>query len=188
MNWRLFHILWSINYELTWTMNWHWALTDTITLKPVFKITWEIGTSGQLRTATSVRSHIQYVEMDLRNKSTSECRIPFLSPLGVPNYQVSLYNDSAYSPYHPAPAPQYLRVIHPAVCTQCFKPIPARKSLRPARAHRGVMQMKPVICNPFHVTVAPCPSITQRPLDLLFLSPGCSFSTDAMINDATQVD
>ncbi len=34
---------------------------------------------------------IQYTEMDLRNKTTSEFRTVFHSPLGVPNSQVSLY-------------------------------------------------------------------------------------------------
>ncbi len=34
---------------------------------------------------------MQYVEMDLRNKTTPEFRTVFLSPLGVPNSQVSLY-------------------------------------------------------------------------------------------------
>ncbi len=34
---------------------------------------------------------IQHIEMDLRNKTTSEFRTVFHSPLGVPNSQVSLY-------------------------------------------------------------------------------------------------
>ncbi len=62
------------------------------TVKPVFKTTWEIGTHWELRTATSVHSRIHYVKMDLRNKTTSEFRTVFLSLLGVPNSQVSLYN------------------------------------------------------------------------------------------------
>ncbi len=41
-------------------------------------------------TAISVPTTIQYVETDLRNKNTSEFRTVFLSPLGVPNSQVSL--------------------------------------------------------------------------------------------------
>ena len=61
------------------------------TVKPVFKTTWEIGTTWQLRTSTGVPSPIQYMEMDLRNQTTSEFRIIFYSPLGVPNLQVSLY-------------------------------------------------------------------------------------------------
>ncbi len=60
-------------------------------MKPVFKTTWEIGTAWKLRTATSVPRPIQYIEMDLRNKTTPEFRTPFDSPLGVPNSQVPLY-------------------------------------------------------------------------------------------------
>ncbi len=55
------------------------------TVKPVFKTTWEIGTPWELRTAASVRNYIQYMGMDLRNKTTSEFRTLFPSPLGVPN-------------------------------------------------------------------------------------------------------
>ena len=61
------------------------------TVKPVFKTTWEIGTTLELRTVTSVPRHIQYIATDLRKKTTSEFRTVFHSPLGVPNSQVSLY-------------------------------------------------------------------------------------------------
>ncbi len=57
----------------------------------MFKTTWEIWTTWELRTATSVPRSIQYIEMDLRNKTTSEFRIVSDSPLGVPNSRVSLY-------------------------------------------------------------------------------------------------
>ncbi len=60
------------------------------TVRPVFKTTWEIGTAWELRTPTSGPLPIQYIEMDLRNKTTSEFRTVFHSPLGVPNSQVSL--------------------------------------------------------------------------------------------------
>ena len=60
-------------------------------VKPAFKTTWEIGTTWEFRTATSVPMPIQYTEIDLRNKATSEFRTVFHSPLGVPNSQVSLY-------------------------------------------------------------------------------------------------
>ncbi len=63
----------------------------TSTVKPVFKTTWEIGTTRELRTATSVPRSIHYIEMDLRTKSTSEFRTVLDSPLGVPNSQVPLY-------------------------------------------------------------------------------------------------
>ena len=63
----------------------------TITVKPVFKDTWEIGTTWELRTATSVPRSIHYIGIDLKNKTTSEFRTIFDSPLGVPNYQASLY-------------------------------------------------------------------------------------------------
>ncbi len=34
---------------------------------------------------------IQYVEMDLRNKTTSEFSTVFDRPLGIPNSQIQLY-------------------------------------------------------------------------------------------------
>ncbi len=61
----------------------HSLFANTVT--PVFKTTWEIGTTWQLRTATSVPRYIHYIEIDLRNKTTSEFRTVFDSPLGVPN-------------------------------------------------------------------------------------------------------
>ncbi len=48
---------------------------------------------GITRTATPVPRPIQYTEIDLRNKTTSELRTVFHSPLGVPNCQVPLYKD-----------------------------------------------------------------------------------------------
>ncbi len=45
-----------------------------------------------MRTTTSVPRPIQYIEMDLRKKTTSEFRTVLDTPLGVPNSQVSLYN------------------------------------------------------------------------------------------------
>ncbi len=65
--------------------------SEPLTVKTVFKTTWEIGTAWELRAATSVPRSIQYIEMDLRNKTTSEFRAVFDSPLGVPNSQVPLY-------------------------------------------------------------------------------------------------
>ncbi len=65
-------------------------------MKPVIKTTWGIGTPWELRTATSVPRFIHYLEMDLRNKTTSEFRTVFGSPLGVPNSQVSLYLYNSY--------------------------------------------------------------------------------------------
>ncbi len=50
-----------------------------------------MGTSWELRTATSVPRFIHYVEMDLRNKTTMELRRVFDSPLGVSNSEVPLY-------------------------------------------------------------------------------------------------
>ena len=67
----------------------HFCIRNTV--KPVFKTTWEIGTTWDLRRTTSVPRPIQYIEMDLRNKTTSEFRKDFHSPLGVPNSQLSLY-------------------------------------------------------------------------------------------------
>ncbi len=64
---------------------------EIYTVKPVFKTTWDKGTTWDLRTATSVPMPIQYIEMELANKTTSEFRTFFHSPLGVPNSQVSLY-------------------------------------------------------------------------------------------------
>ncbi len=50
------------------------------TVKPTLKTTWEIGTTWELRTATSVLRPIQYIELDLRNKTTSEFRTVFTVP------------------------------------------------------------------------------------------------------------
>ena len=61
------------------------------TVKAFFKTTWEIGTTWELRPTTSVPRPIQYIVMDLRNKTISEFRTVFHSPLGVPNFQVPLY-------------------------------------------------------------------------------------------------
>ncbi len=53
--------------------------------------TGQIGTTWELRTATRVPMRIRYTEMNLRNKTTSELRTVFHSPLDVPNSQVRLY-------------------------------------------------------------------------------------------------
>ncbi len=58
-------------------------MVQTHTVKPVFKTTWEIGTTWELRAATPVPRSIQYIEMDLRNKTTSEFGTVFHSPFGV---------------------------------------------------------------------------------------------------------
>ncbi len=50
-------------------------------MKSVVKTTWEIGTPWELRTATSVPRSIHYKEMNLGNKTTSEFRTVFDSPL-----------------------------------------------------------------------------------------------------------
>ena len=55
------------------------------TVKPIFKTIWEIGITWELRTATPIPRHIQYIEVDLRNKTTSKFRTVFHSPMGVPN-------------------------------------------------------------------------------------------------------
>ncbi len=74
-----------------------WAVLHTVepaclnTVKPIFKTTWEIETTWELTTATSVPRYIHYVEMDLRNKATSEIRTVSDCPLGVPNSQLPLY-------------------------------------------------------------------------------------------------
>ncbi len=72
-------------------MDHYHLLLKHYTVKPDFKTTWEIGTTWELRVAASVSRPIQYVEMDLRNKTTSELRTVFHSPLGVPNSQIPLY-------------------------------------------------------------------------------------------------
>ncbi len=63
----------------------------TYTVKPAFKTTCEIGTTWELRTATPFPRPIQYIEINLRNKTTSEFRTVCHSPLSVPNSQVPLY-------------------------------------------------------------------------------------------------
>ena len=42
-------------------------------------------------TTTPVPRPIQYKKMELRNKTTSELRTVFRSPLGIPNSQAPLY-------------------------------------------------------------------------------------------------
>ena len=71
---------------------WVTVRRKTNTVKPVFKTTWEIGTTWEIRPSTSVPRSIHYIVMDLRNKTTSEFRTDFHSPLGVPISQVPLYN------------------------------------------------------------------------------------------------
>ncbi len=82
--------------------------------------------------------------MDLRNKTTSEFRTVFGSPLGVPNSQVPLYINefylqSASSTGTPAPRPGDRRTCGVAVAD------------RPAATERG--------CCPRAVTAAPSPSL-----------------------------
>ncbi len=60
------------------------------TVKPAFKTTCEIRTTLESGPATSVPGPIHHMEMDLRNKNTSEFMIAFHSPLVVPNSQVPL--------------------------------------------------------------------------------------------------
>ena len=64
-----------------------------ITVKPVFKTTGErkIGTTWELRTATSVPRSIHHIEMDMKNKTTLQFMTVLDGPLGVPNSQVPLY-------------------------------------------------------------------------------------------------
>ncbi len=56
-----------------------------------------MGTTCELRAATSVPRPIQYTEMDLKNKTTSEFRTVFHSPVGDPNSQVLLYLAEGYA-------------------------------------------------------------------------------------------
>ncbi len=71
---------------------WYYSpVNKTCTVKSDFKTTWEIGITWELRRATSVPRPIQYKEINLRNKPTSEFMTVFHSPLGVPNSQVPLY-------------------------------------------------------------------------------------------------
>ncbi len=94
------------------------------TVEPIFMTTWEIGTTWELSTATPVPRPTQCTEMDLKNKTTSELRTAFHSPLGVPNSQVPLYVTFK----HPCLSKDYflrLRVL----CLMCqivkqsFKPL-----------------------------------------------------------------
>ncbi len=81
----------SFSYNITFFFIYDYMYVGVITVKPVFKTTWEIGTPWELRTAASVPGSIHYIEMDLGNKTTSEFRTVFDSPLGIPNSQVPLY-------------------------------------------------------------------------------------------------
>ncbi len=78
------------------------------TAKPVLKTTWEIGT-WELRTATSVPMPIQYIEMDLRNKTTSEFRAVFCQSHGCPEFLGFNVFDSTNSDRY-APLPSSLSV------------------------------------------------------------------------------
>ena len=69
----------------------HWKPAHHTTVKPVFKTTWEVGTTWELRTATLAPRPTQDIEIELRNTTTSEFMTVFHSPLGVPNSQVPLY-------------------------------------------------------------------------------------------------
>ncbi len=73
----------AVNSSFLIQLQWHLSL-----IRPP---DWKIGTAWELRTAASIPMPIQYIEMDLRNKTTSEFRAVFDSPLGIPNSQVSLY-------------------------------------------------------------------------------------------------
>ncbi len=79
----------KIGLKLKVVLQWR----DIYTVKPVFKTTWEIGTTLKLRTATSVPRSIYQIEMDLRKRTTSEFRTVLDSPLDVLNSKVpaSLY-------------------------------------------------------------------------------------------------
>ncbi len=50
-----------------------------------------MGTTWELRAVTSVTMSTQYIETDLKNKTTSEFKTVSDNPLGVPNSQVPLY-------------------------------------------------------------------------------------------------
>ena len=50
----------------------------------------EIETAWELRIATSVPTRVQYMDIDLENKNTSEFRTVFCSHLSVLNSQVPL--------------------------------------------------------------------------------------------------
>ena len=61
------------------------------TVKPAFKTTWYMGTTWELRTPTSVPRPVQYIEMDLWNRTPAEFSTVFHSALDVPNFLVSLF-------------------------------------------------------------------------------------------------
>ncbi len=72
------------------------------TVKPVFKITWKIGTTWELRTVTPVPMPVQDMKMDLGNKTTSEFRTVSHSLYGVHNSQVPGFS------LRPSPSLTYL--------------------------------------------------------------------------------
>ncbi len=85
---RTYHLCSEITF-------WHWkhlCKLAVFTVRPVFKTTWKIRTTWELRSTTSVPIPIQYIiVMVLRNKTTTEVRTVFDSPLGVLTSQLLLY-------------------------------------------------------------------------------------------------
>ncbi len=69
--------------------------TPPPTVKPVFKTTWEIGTTWELRKATSVPRSIHYIEMDLKirplQNSGQFLTVPWVSL--IPRFHCILHND-----------------------------------------------------------------------------------------------
>ncbi len=92
--------------HLIWTKLWNQHV-NICTAKRVFKTTWEIGTTWEL-TAAPVPRPIQYIELDLRNKTTSEFRTVFsvswvslILRYAVYSLKVEPYIATAYYFYSP---------------------------------------------------------------------------------------
>ncbi len=95
----------GVKYPIYWESRYNGT---PYTVEPVFKTTWEIGTTWELGTTILFTGPMQYIDMDLGNKTTSEFRTVFHSPFGVPNSQVPLYVVLVF----PSPTPLYFVLLY----------------------------------------------------------------------------
>ncbi len=90
------------------------------TVTPAFKTDWEIGTTWDLKTVSSIPRHIQCIEIDLRNKT--EFRTVFHSPLGVPNSRVYfIFSGKVYFIYCTIPG-QVAHMLWSGISGRVYRP------------------------------------------------------------------
>ena len=83
---------------------------------------------------------IQYTEMNLRNRTTSELRTVFRSPLGVPNSQVPLY---IHEVDHENDAKQFILAVLMGVSSQ-LELLPTLSNLRKTGISGQSLQSRPL--------------------------------------------